>query len=329
MTSDPWSIAPVCSSVLRCHNGFGMSDLYQVLGVGRHAGHEDIKRSYRRVVRECHPDLNPTYDAEVRFKRVSIAYAVLSDPKQRALYDEFGEESLQPGFDPMLVRRQSARPQSRASQSPFGDMSAFEQVMGSIFSGSAGEEEPAPAPAREADRGQDETLYAQVPALLTFVGGTTTVPVTRPGGRVDSVRIRIKPGVQSGDTVRLSGHGASVSYGVPGDLTVVLDVQEHALIRRTGDDLEMDVPITLLEAVQGGPINVPTPLGPARVNLPANCAGAKLRLRGRGVQRAGTPGHLILHLRPVLPDRIDGDVMEACRAIERAYAGDPRDRIRI
>jgi len=110
---------------------------------------------------------------------------------------------------------------------------------------------------------------------------------------------------------------------------VQLDGPEHPPIRRKGDDREMEVPITLLEAVQGGPVTVPTPTGPKRVNLPPNCAGARLRLRGRGVQRPDRPGHLILHLRPELPEQVDPSVVEACRVIERAYRGDLRDRIRL
>lgn len=314
-----------------------MSDLYQTLEVSPQAGLDDIKRSYRKLVRECHPDLNPGAVAEARFKRVSVAYAVLSDPKRRAMYDEFGEESLQVGFDPQFARRQAAaqRRQSTAS-SPFGDMSAFQEAMGAMFGGGmepSGSSDPEPTRSgygrRERYESADTTVRASVPSMATFLGGITTVQVTRADGRREPVRIRVKPGAQSGDKVRVPGQGPTGVHGVPGDLFVILDVDPHPILRRSGDDLEMDVPITLLEAVQGGPIEVPTPTGPTRVSLPANCAGAKLRLRGRGVQRPGSPGHLILHLRPVIPDDIDGDVLEACRTIERAYRTNVRDILRF
>jgi DnaJ-class molecular chaperone len=317
-----------------------MSDLYQTLDVSPQAGLDDIKRSYRKIVRECHPDLNPSPAAEVRFKRVSVAYAVLSDPQQRALYDEFGEESLQPGFDPHLARRQQAaqaRQRQERASSPFGDMNAFHDALGAIFGGMGDEDAGAPPPReerntwgrQEAYESADQSARASIPAMVTFVGGITAVQIPRPGGRFESVRVRIRPGAKSGDTVRVPGQGSPSRYGPPGDLMVILDVEEHPVLRRTGDDLEMEVPITLLEAVQGGPIEVPTPTGPARVSLPPNCAGAKLRLRGRGVQRPGAPGHLILTLRAVLPERVDGEVLDACRTIERAYGRSVRDRLRL
>lgn len=187
-----------------------MSDLYDELGVHRQAGADDIKRGYRRAVRECHPDLNPSPAAAHRFRRVSRAYNVLSDPRQRTLYDEFGEESLQPGFDPDLARRQ-ANP-SPPSASPFGDMSAFQDVMGSIFNGDYDHVQDAPEPETPAE----ERATASVPAMVSFVGGITTISVRRAGGRVEPVRIRIKPGARTGDEVVLRGQGSRSSRGVPG-----------------------------------------------------------------------------------------------------------------
>jgi molecular chaperone DnaJ len=173
-------------------------------------------------------------------------------------------------------------------------------------------------------------ITVEVDPLVTFTGGLTTVSVPRPGGRLDTIRVRIKAGAKAGDTIKLPGYGPPPpAGGLPGDLELELRVPEHPVLRRSGDDLEMDVPVTLLEAVQGGPITVPTPTGMKRVNLPPNCAGARLRLRGRGVQRADRPGHLILHLRPVLPENIDTAVVDACRQIEQAYRGDVRERIRL
>lgn len=314
-----------------------MVDPYDVLGVNRHAGAEDIKRAYRKLVRECHPDLNPTPGAEQRFTAVSDAYAILSDARARALYDEFGAESLAPGFDPQIARMFARRREqaSRPSESPFGDMSAFADVMGAAFSADPDE----PVGRSGANGGPtgsygsssaDLQVEAEIDAMVSYTGGMTTISVTRPGGRVDTLRIRVKAGAKAGDLIRLPGQAASPYGGGPaGDLTIELKIREHPLIRRQGDDLEMDVPVTLLEAVQGGPITVPTPTGPARVNLPPNCAGARLRLRGRGVQRPDRPGNLVLHLRPVLPEHIDAAVLDACRTIERAYREDVRDRIRL
>lgn len=322
-----------------------MQDLYEVLGVQRGAPVEDIKRSYRRLVRECHPDLNPSRSAERRFKAVSQAYSVLSDPDQRALYDEFGSEALQPGFDAVAARHWKRTQQERRNphQGDFGDMSAFSDIFSSIFDDPP--EDPASGSAsngvhtddlgfgsgrKQPTEAQDEHVEATLNPLISFTGGSTTVSVVRANGRTESLRIRVQAGVRSGDTVQIpGGGGSSVPWGPPSDLVVTLNIPDHPLLRRKGDDLEMDVPVTLLEAVQGGVITVPTPTGLAQVNLPPNCAGAKLRLRNRGVQRASGPGHLILHLRPQLPDRIDAEIIDACRSIERAYSGDIRDALRL
>ena len=311
-----------------------MRDPYEVLGVGRDAGAEDIKRCYRRLVREYHPDLNTTPAAEARFKEIAAAYAILNDTRQRALYDEFGAEALEPGFDAgeaRAWRSHAASPGGTAS--PFGDMSAFHDILSSAFEADAPEdpgpwrrsEGPRPraeAPRRESPR--QERHVARIDPMLSFTGGSTTISVARGEGRAESVRIRVQAGARSGDVLTVSAFG-----GRGADLLVELDIPEHPLLRRANDDLEMDLPITLLESIQGGPVTMPTPTGLARVQLPPRCAGQKLRLRGRGVQRSDRPGNLVLVLRLTMPDDVDAMVIEACRAIERAYHGDLRDRIRL
>jgi molecular chaperone DnaJ len=391
-------------------------DLYAVLGVGRFCGTEDIKKAWRKIARECHPDLHPAPAAAARFKEASAAHAVLVDPKQRALYDEFGADALLPGFDP-IATRMNARSDggtTAAGSSPFGDMSAF----AAMFSGDWGEEPAAPPPspdrphttrvqggrarpAPEPDahappwadmfsripdpprrdapgptpgtganawgrrpdpapttppssgRTYDPTTGAwrdrsaspastppsreptaaqrvkgTVPAMVAFTGGIATVEVVRPDGRTDGVRVHVPGGAVTGDVLRVPGMGLGHG-GPPVDLLVEIDVSDHPLLRRNGRDLEMDLPVTLLEAVEGGVIVVPTPTGPARVNLPAGAAGQKLRLRGRGVQHAEGPGNLVLHVRVALPARVDATVLEAFRALDRYYDADVRDALKL
>jgi len=299
-----------------------MRDPYDVLGVDRLSGQEDIKRAYRKLVRECHPDMNPSPGAERRFKEVTAAFGIVSDPRQRALYDEHGPAGLEPGFDPRYAANARARSAPPPTHSPFGDMSAFAEVMGSLFDDVP--DDPPPSP-RANTRAEPVRVRGAVDAMVTYTGGTTTVHVVMPSGRTEALRVRIQAGAKAGDVIPLP----SGIPGVRGDLSLELEVTEHPLVRRSGDDLEMDVPITLLEALQGGPVTVPTPVGMARVQLPPVCAGQKLRLRGKGVQRADRPGNLVLTLRIALPEVVDATVVEACRAIERAYVGDVRDRIRF
>ena len=163
--------------------------------------------------------------------------------------------------------------------------------------------------------------------MVGILGGVTTVDVVFASGRTDRVRLRVRAGVQTGEVVTLPGMAGVRGRGPAGDLNVKLTVPDHPLLRRSGDDLEMDLPVTLLEAVYGGPVVVPTPTGPSCVQLPPNCAGTRLRLRGRGIQRPDRPGNLILVVKLVLPDTLDEAALEACRTVESAYTGDVRQRI--
>jgi DnaJ-class molecular chaperone len=164
--------------------------------------------------------------------------------------------------------------------------------------------------------------------MVAFTGGLTTIEVVRPDGRTDGVRVHVPGGASSGDVLRVPGMGLGHG-GPPVDLLIEIDVPEHPLLRRNGRDLELELPVTLLEAVEGGIVHVPTPTGPARVNLPAGAAGQKLRLRGRGVQHPEGPGNLVLLVRVVLPNRVDAAMLEAFRALERYYDGDIRDALKL
>jgi DnaJ-class molecular chaperone len=179
-------------------------------------------------------------------------------------------------------------------------------------------------------RGEHQTITLSVDPLIAIRGGDTTVEVRRPTGRSDRLKVRIPAGARDGGKLRLRGQGLPPPGGGPcGDLLIRLKVPDHPSLRRDGDDLEIDVPITVLEAIRGARITVPTPSGDVPVTVPPGALpGQRLRVAGQGVQRPASPGDLYLILRPTLPQSDDPTVLAAAEALERAYGGDVRADLR-
>ncbi len=286
-------------------------DPYKILGVARDATPEAIKKAYRALARKHHPDLNPDKpEAEARFKAASTANELLSDPEKRARFDRGeinadGQEQAPAGGgfgggftggSPGSYRRHAEADQGeRYSQNIDPEM--YDDLLADLFQAHgrrAGRRPPGPRP------GADEHYRLDVPFHDAVLGAT--VPLTLPDGRTLSVKI--PPGVVTGQVLRLRGQGGPGRQGGPaGDAMIELAVADHALFRRDGFDLHLDLPVTLKEAVLGGPVQVPTPAGPLRVTLPAaSDTGRVIRLRGRGVAaHASRPaGDLLLTLRVVI-----------------------------
>lgn len=280
-------------------------DPYKVLGVPRDATPEAIKSAYRKLARKHHPDLNPGKpEAEEKFKAASAANDLLSDPEKRGRYDRGeidaeGQEKAPPGFNPGPggssgggYRRYAEEPHgARYGTAPEGvDPGMFEDLFADIFEARR-RAETGPR------RGMDESYRLNV-AFLDAVRGATR-QLTLPDGKALSVKI--PPGVVSGQVLRLRGQGEPGRNGGPaGDALIELEVAEHEFLTRDGNDLRMDLPVTLKEAVLGGPVVVPTPHGSLRVNLPAGSdSGRTIRLRGKGVAEHGKrpAGDLFLTLR--------------------------------
>lgn len=302
-------------------------DPYKVLGVKRDATPEQIKSAYRKLARQHHPDLNPGKpEAEAKFKAASAANDLLSDPERRGRYDRGeidaeGQEKAPPGFHPGAgggYRRYAEEPfGARYSQGPEGmDPGMFEDLFADVFEARR-RAESAPR------RGMDESYRLEV-AFLDAVRGATR-QLTLPDGRVLSVKI--PPGVVSGQVLRLRGQGGAGRNGAPaGDALIELEVAAHEFLTRDGDDLRMDLPVTLKEAVLGGPVVVPTPHGALRVNLPAGSdSGRTIRLRGKGVAEHGKrpAGDLFLTLR-VQIGKPDAALEEFLRGWEPETPEEPR-----
>lgn len=304
------------------------ADFYADLGVGRDASDEDIKKAYRKLAAKLHPDRNPgDKSAEARFKAINRAYQALSDPKKRALYDEFGEDALREGFDPEAMRayRRAAGGAGRVRFRPGAggfeevspeNMGGFGDLFGELLRG-AGR-----GRARTA-KGSDVASEITVDFVSALRGAEIRLRV-QDGS--EEVTVRIPPGAADGDRVRIAGHGAPGAFGgPPGDLLLAIRVKPHPHFERDGLELYLDLPITAGEAYKGAKVRVPTPYGDVTLTVPKHAqSGQVVRLKGRGVQRKGETGDLYVRFMIRLPDAESPELQSAIEALEKATPADLR-----
>ena len=305
-------------------------DLYAALGVARTATEDEIRKAYRKLARKHHPDVNPNdRKAEEKFKEISFAYEVLSDKEKRARYDEFGSQGLAQGFDPAQAReymRWSQGARRSPSYETFTSEGDFDldDLLGGIFGGGLGGRR-----ARGPQRGADASGEIEVDFLDAVRGGEVRVQVADRG----ALRIKIPPGAVTGTKIRLAGLGDSGAQGAPaGDLYLTLHVRPHAFFRREGNDLYLDLPVTLPELVQGASVEVPTADGSVTMKIPPRSqSGRVLRLRGKGAPKLGGSerGDLYVKLLAELPDPADPRLEAIAKELEPLYQGrDPRAKLR-
>lgn len=308
-------------------------DFYKILGVSRGASPDEIKKAYRALARELHPDRNPGNEqAEERFKEVSNAYGVLSDPEKKKLYDEFGEMGLREGFDPEAYQ---------AATQGYGGFGGFD--FGDIFSGGAGGRGGGQHFEFNLDdllggRGRRGQAYARIPrrgadlqseVTVEFrdaVLGCTKELSLRSAEGEKTIKVRIPPGVRNEGKIRLRGQGGKGTDGGPdGDLVLKVHVRKHPYFSMRGKQLHVTVPVTPLEAYAGAKVSVPTPYGKVQLSIPPGSqSGAKLRLRGKGIERKNDRGDLIAHLDVVLPQPGKESVRKALETVQGEFEGDPR-----
>jgi len=266
-------------------------DPYQVLGVARDATPEAIKKAYRKLARQHHPDLNPGKpEAELRFKAVSGAHEILSDPEKRGRFDRGEIDGTGQEQPPAGGYRRQAEDTPGARYGTAAPEGMFDDLLAEFLRRQHGGPRP----------GADESYRLPVSFVAAVLGSTEQISL--PDGR--SLRVRIPPGVETGQVLRLRGQGGAGREGGPaGDALITLEVMEHKVFRREGADLRLDLPVTLREAVLGGPVEVPTPGGTLRVTLPAGSdTGRQIRLRGKGVAASGAreAGDLLLTLKVMI-----------------------------
>lgn len=283
-----------------------MRDPYEVLGVTRDASQDDIRRAYRKLAKTHHPDLNPgDAAAEAKFKEISAANNLLSDPEQRARFDrgeidaEGQEQAPRHSYREYADAGAGARYGAGAGRTgaPPGGWTTddLEAMFSSMFSGAH-----ARGGRAQAAHGPD-AHYALTITFLDAVNGATQRLTLPDGGVLD---VKIPPGTEDGQTLRLRGKGGEGwNGGPPGDALIRITVSPHKFFVRDGQNIRLDLPVTLSEAVQGGPVEVPTPGGTVRMRVPAGADnGTVLRLRGRGVPAHGgkAAGDLYATLRVVI-----------------------------
>lgn len=300
-----------------------MKDPYQALGVDRKASAEEIKSAYRKLAKKLHPDLNPDDQAiEQRFKEVSQAYALLSDPETRARYDRgeidaSGQERAAGGFHRTY---RSGAGQQRGAPFDFGEEISVDDIFSEFFGSRmrAGRR-------RTSERGTDSHFAIQVSFEEAAKGAKKRVRL----GDGKTIEIKIPAGTEDGQTLRLKGQGQpGTGGGAPGDALIEVAVAPHAYFRRDGLDIHLDLPVGLQEAVLGAEVTVPTLSGKVTMKIPKGSnTGSVLRLKGKGITADGKTGDQYLSLKIVLPERQDDELRDFVERWAGFNAFDPRRKM--
>jgi DnaJ-class molecular chaperone len=276
-------------------------DPYTVLGVKKDASQSDIQKSYRRLAKKLHPDLNPgNKKAEEQFKEVAAAYDLLGDAGKRARFDR-GEIDASGAEHPThrFYREFADGASPYASDAGFADLSDSEDIVSQIFGG-AGRPEMRM-------RGANVHYRLQVDFVDAVNGGKQQI--TLPDG--SSLDIQIPAGTRDGQILRLGGKGRpGIGDAPPGDALIEIEVRPHRIFKREGDDIHIDLPISLNEAILGAKVRVPTPSGTVTMTVPKwTNTGALLRLKGRGVPRIdGSKGDEFVTVKVMLPEKPDPEL---------------------
>ncbi|MBX4936209.1 DnaJ C-terminal domain-containing protein [Rhizobium binae] len=296
-------------------------DPYELLGVKRDATQKDIQSAFRKLAKKLHPDLNPgDKHAEDRFKEISTAYEILSDEEKRGRFDlgeidMSGAERAQRSY--YRDYASSSGPDDPYHNSAgFADFGDADDIFANFFSRRTGG-------GRSRSHGQDRRFSMEVDFLQAVNGARTEVKL--PDG--PAFEVQIPPGTRDGQTLRLRGKGEpGIGGGPAGDALIEIHVRPHRFFTRDGDDIRLELPISLSEAVLGGKVRAPTPSGAVSLTLPPHSnTGKVLRLKGKGVpKRGGGHGDVYVSLKIVLPDRPDDRLTSLVQEWAAAHPYDPR-----
>lgn len=298
----------------------GFKDYYEILGVPRDASADEIRRAYRKLARQYHPDINHESDAEERFKEVGEAYEVLNDPEKRERYDRLADPRSagaegpdMAGFEDMFGRG-GFGPDVRVE---FGE-GGFSDFFESLFGQGAGTADGGPL------RGRDREAVLDLSLEESLEGGRRRLSLDSD----DSFEVNIPAAVREGQRIRIAGKGAAGrGGGPPGDLYLLVHLRPHRRFRREGDDLQVDLRVTPWEAALGATVPVPTLSGTAQVKVPqGSSSGRRLRLRGRGLPtRDGGRGNLYATVEVAVPKDLSDEQRDLFEKLAAASDFDPRE----
>lgn len=295
-------------------------DYYKILGVSRDAKADEIKKAYRKLARQHHPDVNPgNKSAEDKFKDISEAFDVLSDEKKRAIFDRFGYYS-----DQIPPEAATASDGAGFDFSQF-DTSNFQDIFSEIFSNLRGR---ASQVYTQPERGADLEYPVSISFDEAMRGTTLNVAIERDKGR-DQIAVKIPAGVDTGSRIRVAGKGnAGMFGGTAGDLYIITNVGSHPYFKRKGDNIHCTIPITVPEAALGAKIEVPTIDGKARLRIPPGTqSGQQFRLKERGVpslRGGGARGDQYVETKIVLPKVISEETKALLHEWEKKNTENPR-----
>jgi molecular chaperone DnaJ len=285
-------------------------DFYKVLGVDKKAAADEIKKKYRALARDLHPDKTKgDAEKEEKFKAVSEAYEILSDAKKRAEYDEARSLFERGGF---------RAPQGRGFQGgDFHDVFGGgnpQDIFANLFGGGG---------RRGPRKGQDLQTEATITFRESVFGTTLDLRLATDRGQAQNISARVPTGVNDGAKIRVKGKGAQGEAG-PGDLFIQLHVKPHPIFSRKGENLMITLPVTFAEAALGADIKVPTMAGDdVTVRIaPGTPNGRTLRVKGRGITKGSTTGDLLVTVEVQVPQRIDGKALEALKSFAEETASE-------
>lgn len=312
-------------------------DFYATLGVPKTASRQDIQRAYRELARKLHPDVNKTPEAEERFKDVSEAYSVLSDPEQRKRYDTFGPDfrRVPDDVDPQTwARARTGRTHARAGAGTGGSSSGggfgrgtggnvdFEDLFGDLFTGRGRRSGWSTGPIP----GADQETPIELSVDEAYHGTHRNLTISSPDG-THTIEVTIPPGVTDGQRIRLAGQGGrGGDGGPPGDLYLIATIRPDDRYRVEGRNIYTHLPVTPWQAALGTTVPLETPGGETKVKVPpATSSGKRLRLRGHGLPNPqGTPGDLHAEVQIMVPPTLTEDERRLFEQLAATSTFNPR-----